>query len=901
MRILKQTNTDSNKTRGVKKPASRRGMVFYWVIGLVVILFIMSQSIMYQIRNEIFLANYIMRAEIVNSVCDAMIEEAFMEVRLLMNDHKKVHGGSDPYSLLRCGWGNPKPPAISVDTPITINIAKKEFGMNPSDMSVSVTYEQVSPYKKDLMGNERKPSTMSQKESFGVLKVVAKASLGDYTKAVTACKDIKVVKVLPPFPGFSLFVRNGGTKASKYNHWPAYHGVESLAFRVLSGANAAKAGKIVFGGGYSRYEGDQLLGFKPMPKKSQLQEGEMPIIINLTNAGALNYDGGTLLGQLRTKNFNFPSDIGSKYDFVRCFPSFDFWARCKFGDDTDKESLAARLIEPSLKSGIPLPPTTKLVVTPPASSSGSSSASKEVELDHRWQMLGAGIEIGLDGEDSHLKPFTPKKLAAPGYLNYFENYIKFCDTEDREYLNPKYAGIDLFATDIRQGRDYLKPEITHVYGNVLAGNLEAYALNVKDDAYVLPWVNFEDKDFTAQKSVVPKKLAEENTDRTFFQSLQGMLGLSEAQRDKFKFIPHFGKNKKGAGKPIDTPATLLEAATRKDNSTDQVLETDTKNIAYKHVMSRPKFGSYDVSEGPEVATIIDTVPYNKEEVNVNKLAETFPLDLAPEMACYSFANAKDFIYNLYYMKKLIPPEESEDKQWHLYLDGIWYVEGMKAFEERFQQLRLPPDAPNGGPLYINGKGVIASIFGTDVLLNGVMKDKDSDDDLSQLSIISAPNPLYEKISKLPSEIRDTIFSSQNGDIWVTDTYIQASVCAGIGTLRYMDNPKVTMATAGSIFPFHGPDSKKDDHQNNFDSFFIRGNLIVNYLNLEKLECKDEATKKMVGGGTVAYDEKLFPERTGTGDHEANYVVNLSQCYTFYKIEIIKDKGDDEPKVSTASE
>ena len=51
-------------------------MIFYWVIGLVVILFIMSQSIMYQIRNEIFLANYIMRAEIVNSVCDAMIEEA---------------------------------------------------------------------------------------------------------------------------------------------------------------------------------------------------------------------------------------------------------------------------------------------------------------------------------------------------------------------------------------------------------------------------------------------------------------------------------------------------------------------------------------------------------------------------------------------------------------------------------------------------------------------------------------------------------------------------------------------------------------------------------------------------------------------------------------------------------
>ncbi len=897
MQISKSTNRDNNKYPAAVNRSSRRGMVFYWVIGLVVILYVMAQSIMYQIRNEIFLANYIMRAEIVNSVCDAMIEEAFMEVRLQMNDHKKVHGGSDPYTLLRCGWGNPKPPAIAIDTPVTNAVAKKEFGMNSSEMSVSVTYEQVSPYKKDLMGNERKPSSMPQKESFGVLKVVAKVSLGDYTKAVTACKDVKVVKVVPPFPDFSLFVRNGGTKMSKYNHWPAYHGVDSLAFRVLSGTNATKAGKIVFGGGYTKYEGEQLLGFKPMPKKSQVQEGEMPIIINLTNAGALNYDGGTLLGQLRNKNFNFPAELSGKYDFSRCFPSFDFWARSLFGQDTSKESLAARLIEPSLKSGIPLPPVTKLTVTPPAPASGSSSssASKEIELDHRWQILGAGIELGLDGEDSHLKPFAPGKLAAPGYLSYFENYIKFCDTEDREYLNPKYAGIDLFATDIRQGRDYLLPHITHVYGNVLTCNLESYALNVKDDAYILPWVNFEDKDFNAQKSVVPKKLAEENTDRSFMESLKGMVGLTEAQRSKFKFIPHFGKNKKGQGKPIDTPPGLLESPTRKDPATDQVIETDTKNIAYKHVMSRPKFGSYDVSEGPEVATIIDSVPYNNNNVSVNELAEKFPLDLAPEMACYSFANAKDFIYNLYYMKKLIPPDESEDKQWHLYLDGIWYVEGMKAFEERFQQLRLPPDAPNGGPLYINGKGVIASIFGTDILLNGVMKDEASDDDLSQLSVISAPNPLYEKISKLPPEIRETIFSSQNGDIWVTDTYIQASICAGIGTLRYKDNPKVTAATAGAVFPFHGPDSKPGDRQNSFDSFFIRGNLTVNYLNLEMLEDKDEATKKFVGGGTIAYDEKIFPDRTGTGDHDGNYVVNLSQCYTFYKIEIVKGKEEDDIK------
>ncbi|HOD43237.1 MAG TPA: hypothetical protein PKL57_22000, partial [Candidatus Wallbacteria bacterium] len=88
LKLVKQNNSNILASGAGLK--SRRGMVFYWVVGLVVILYVMSQSILYQIRNEIFLANYIMRAEIVNSVCDAMIEEAFMEVRLQMNDHKKV-------------------------------------------------------------------------------------------------------------------------------------------------------------------------------------------------------------------------------------------------------------------------------------------------------------------------------------------------------------------------------------------------------------------------------------------------------------------------------------------------------------------------------------------------------------------------------------------------------------------------------------------------------------------------------------------------------------------------------------------------------------------------------------------------------------------------------------------
>ena len=892
----------------INKLKPRSGMVFYWVVGLIVILYVLSESLIFQLRNEIFLANYIMRAEIVNCVCDAMIEEAFMEIRIQMNEHKKVHSGADVYNVLRCGWVNPKPPSISVDTPITAYAAKKELGMDPANMGVTVTYEQVSPYKKDLMGNERK--NMPQKESYGVLKIVAKASYGDYTKAVTACKDVKVVKVVPPFPDFSFFVRNGGTKMSKYNHWPAYHGVDSLAFRVLSGTNATKTGKILFGGGYpySKYNADQLTGFKPMPKKSAVQEGEMPIIINLTNAGALVHDSGTLLGQLRTKNFSFPSDIASKYDFSRCFPSFDFWGRSTMGhdvNDTQYGSLASRLIEPSLKSGIPIPSAYKLCVPAavPAggSSGGSSGASTEVELEHRYQILGAGIELGIDGEDAQLKPFVPGKLAAPGYLNYFENYIKYCETEDRDYLNPKYAGIDLFATDLRQGRDILQPHFTRIYGNVLVSNLEAYAIKINNEAGMAPWVDFGDKDFNAQKALVPKKLLEENTDRNFLQTLQGLVGLSAEHRKRFKFIPHIGKTKKRAAKQLAAPAELSGAPNFYDDK-GKLLGNDAKNVAYKHMMSRPKFGSYDVSEGPETPTFYDTVPYNNNEVSVNELAAKFPLDLAPEMACYSFANAKDFIYNLWYMKKLVKPEESEDKQWHMYLNGIWYVEGMKAFEPEFQQLRLPPDAPNGRPLYINGKGIIASIFGTDIMLNGIVKDKSSDDDSSQLSVISAPNPLYDKISKLPPEIRETIFSSQQGDIWLTDAYVQASICAGIGTLRYKDNPQLTSSTAGSIFPYHGPDSKKGDLQNNFDSFFIRGNLMVNYLNLESLEDKDSLTKKNIGGGTIAYDEKLFPDRTGTGDADENYVVNLSQCYTFYKIEILKDKGDEfnKPETETAN-
>ncbi len=866
------------------KTSDNRGMVFYWIIGLIAILFILSESILYRLRNEILQSNLIMRAEIVNSVCDAMIEEAFMDIRLKMNDHTKVSDSTSPYNILRCGWGNTNPPAIAVQTPIAISLAKKHHFMDPKNMGVSATYEQITAYKKDLRGVERK--NMPLKESYGVLKITAKASLEGYTKTVSAYKDIKVVRVVPPFPDFSLFVRDGGSKMANYNYedltkpfmnynaWPAYYGGKPLNLKILSGTNATKTGKILFGGGgVSALTSKHMEGFDPLPKSKEFGD-HMPIILNLANISVLNQDDGTALQKINGRGTRFPLDptnpTGPQFECERMYPSFDFFG-ITFSDpnDSTKTSSIAEYVNN------PLPPKMKIMsyLTGDLAKSGKTT---DVELKHRTMMIGMGHEVGVEGEAD---PFGHDK--AGGYYNYFENYIKFCKTEDRAYVNPLYTGIELFGADLREGRDPEKVHIARVYGNVFASFLQPVVYQNekfgKDDAIILPWYNFGDKDYTAQRAMLPKKLNKEKSK---------MINLSlDISKMKAGFLPQFGVNKKGD--QIDTDPAFSGNAYIDNNG--QKTTPDDKNIAYRHIMSTVKLMPHDVYQGKDADSSDTLVPYDNNTVKIQELADQFPLDLAPEMASYSFANAKDFIYNLCYMKKLITPQESPDKNWHIYLDGIWYLEGMKAFEDQFQQLRLPPDGPGGSPLFINGKGVIASIFGTDILLNGIMKDEKSED--AQVSFITAPNPLHEKILKLPEEIRNTIFSSQAGDIWVTDAYIQASICAGIGTLHYKDNPNLNSKTytANIFFPFSGPDSKKKDRPYHYDSFYIRGNLITNYLNLKMLEDTDPSNKnKKLGGGTVAYDENLFPDRTGKGDADENYTVNMSQCYTFYKIEVSKD-------------
>ncbi len=868
-----------NKTR------KDRGMVFYWIIGLIAILFILSESILYRLRNEILQSNLIMRAEIVNSVCDAMIEEAFMEIRTKMNDHTKVSDSASPYNVLRCGWGNTNPPPITVQTPLAAALAKKHHFMDTKNMVVSATYEQITPYKKDLRGNERK--NMPLKESYGVLKVTAKASLEGYTKTVSAYKDIKVVRVVPPFPEFSLFVRDGGSTMANYNAddptkpfmnynvWPSYYGGKPLNLKILSGLDATKTGKILFGGGTGALKPTQIEGFDLLPKSKEFG-GRMPIILNLANISVLNQDDGGALNKINGRATRFPLDptnpTGPQFECERMYPSFDFYGMT-FADPKDgtKTSNMAEYVNN------PLPPRMKLMsfLTGNIAKSGNTT---DVELKHRTMMIGMGHEIGVEGEED---PFGHEKTT--GYLNYFENYIKFCKNEDRGYVNPLYAGLELFGADLRAGRDPQKVHVARVYGNVFASFLQPIVYQNekfgKDDAVILPWYNFDGKDAAAQSAMMPKK---------FYKEKSKILNLSfDPSKLKAGFVPQFGVAKKKD--QIDTPPEFLGNAYIDNNG--QKTPPDDKNIAYRHIMSTYKLLPHDVFTGKGADSSDTIVPFDNNNVSIKELTEKFPLDLAPEMAAYSFANAKDFIYNRYYMKKLIPPEESPDKNWHIYLDGIWYLEGMKAFEDKFQQLRLPPDAPSGSPLYINGKGVIASIFGTDILLNGIMKDENADDNNAQVSFITAPNPLHEKISKLPEEIRNTIFSSQAGDIWVTDAYVQASICAGIGTLRYKDNSNLNSKTYGApvFYPFHGPDSKKDDRPYHYDSFYIRGNLVTNYLNLRMLEDIDPSNKnKKMGGGTVAYDESLFPERTGKGDADENYTVNMSQCYTFYKIEVTKD-------------
>lgn len=895
-------------------------MVFYWVIGLVVILYVLSESILFQLRNEIVQSNYIMRAEITSSVCDSLIEEAFMEVRRVMNDHNGIHNG-DAYNVLRMGAAQ-RGAEIRVDTPVTVGLAKKYHGI--TDLGVVVTYENPSPFKEDFYKRPRKIDQKA-KESFGTLKITARATLDGYSKVITACKDIKVVRILPPFPEFSFFVRDGGNKKANYNRWVSYHGAEQLNLRILSGRNASKTGIIFFGGGMADAQMDYIKGFKPWPAMSTFQEGRAPIIINTTNMGILSKDGGTLLDNLQSRNFSLSTGGKVNFDITRMLPTFDMWGIASPGTDVMKQSLGA-LADTSLKSKIPMPPQPGLEVMVPkpqpkqGGQQGSQNPSGQdddddqsgtqggsqggaqpgtqggaqqgnqnmVELEHRYLLLGSGFELSIDGEDSSLP--TEKGM---GFLNYFKDYIEYCKDSDHQYLNPLGSGVDLFGSDMRQGKDST-PHITRVYGNVLRCLYYPFSVKNKKEAMVIPWVDFTKVDISSaalqsQKNLIPKKFLTENCDRSFFQKLGATLSLSDEKKKKLSFIPHIGM-KKGNNTDSATPIAELEENPTIAN------QTDNNKISYLYVMSRPQFLPYDTSNGGGNSFFLNTVPFNGEDWPSDKLTKEFPIDLTPEMAQYNFVNAEAFIESLKAMQRL--EFDKSDNSWHMYLDGIWYVEAMKSFDEEFSMLRLPPDAPAGGPLFINGKGMIASVHGMDILVNGIIKDKNSDDDQSQLSILTVPNPVFDKISALPDEIRNIIFSTQNGNIFVTDAYIQASICAGIGTLGYKDNPAINASTARGVFPYHGPDSGGNDRQNNFDSFFIRGNLIVNHINLETLE--EKSGTSVIGGGAVAYDEKLFPDRTGKGEHDANYIVNMSQCYTYYKIDVLHDDQQKQDQESAAA-
>lgn len=886
------------KTTQLKNNKNQRGMVFYWVVGLVVILYVLSESILVQLRNEVMQANIIMRGEIMNTVCDSLVEEAFMEIRKQMNDHASYHSESSAYRVLRCGGADNKPKSIEVATPITLKLASDVHGIDPKNISLTVTYEQITPYSKDLMGSPRNiANDPYNKESYGVIKIVAQVGIDRYKRGLVACKDIKTVRVLPPFPEFSLFVRDGGAVMPKnpyaFNKWISYHGAEKLNLKVLNGQDATKTGVILFGGGYdwSAYNAsggaeffEVMKGFSLMPSLQETN-GKLPIVINVTNPGLLSKESGSLLDALKSK--------GDK-QALGMWPSYDMLSRTEYNpnlmkmskDEQDEYFMKSSLggimepiIQRNYKDSIPgdLLPINKNL---PAKNGKTPDPPKMIM---RYHNVGAGSEIEADGEDP--SPFSTNEPSR-GYLNYFKDYIKFCNDTKREFLNPKGSGVDLFGADTRPNAND-SPQLTKIYGKVLACHFRAMTIDDSEEAIIVPWVNFNNAQKSGQISCIPKTLKMEEKRKLDIKEKAGaLLKITDpVAKELLEFQPQIGK------------ATAASAKTYKNPIPDLSLTPvgDDNNIIYKHVMSKPIFMPYDLSVTGD-SFFNETVPsYN---MPVNELAQRFPLDLAPEMACYSFSNAKDFILNLQYMNKLI---KDKDGTWHIFLDGIWFLEGMKAFEGEYQKLYLPPDAfysemkPSedkrakpSPPLYINGKGIIASIFGTDIFVDGIQKDKDVNCKDAQLSLVTPPNPLYEKIKNLPEEIKSVIFSSQGGDITVTDNYVQASICSGIGTLRYRDNPSIDATNFKNIVPYYGQDSKKNPPLN-FDSFFIRGNVIVNYLNLGALE-QEIGPNTYAGGGTIAYDDTLYPDRSGKiGDD--NYVVNMSQSYTYYKLQPINKDED----------
>jgi hypothetical protein len=227
----------------------------------------------------------------------------------------------------------------------------------------------------------------------------------------------------------------------------------------------------------------------------------------------------------------------------------------------------------------------------------------------------------------------------------------------------------------------------------------------------------------------------------------------------------------------------------------------------------------------------------------------------------------------------------------LYLDGIWFVQGLIS-DFRYQSLPLPPPSNTTqeqyslpGVMRVHGKGMIATVEGTEISLGGVVEA--GDESATQLSVVVAPTRILFNLLNIFRTNPELIPPGMtlSGNINVTDRPAQASVCTPMGGIVFQDDPTWNRQAAEATYGKNAP----------YDRFYIIGNLIVNQLNQEQMESK-ATNGRSLGGGVVRYDNHLIEDSFGQADNK-NYHVTIGQRFSYYDITVVNDDLKEDGRVN----
>lgn len=861
-------------------------MSFTIVIGLVGLIGVLFSALYFVMREEINQAHIAMQGEVLNNLLEAAVDEAAMDVREQMNRHKGVQTGTF-YGYFRSGAENTAT-APTVDCPHTREMATKYYGIPDEDIHVTADFINRRGFDVNMMGDKIKPDPTSIGVS-GVLRIVAEISYGQspkYTRRLEVRKDVKVVRVLPPFPDFALAVLDAGYLHSEkdyanYNRWMSYEGSERLNFSVLAGdnADASKNGKVLFAGGLNEDElvkmfpdpypkNDKSLlgwlgGWVPSPTPAEIKSAglqQMPIVLNITNEGAHSHEVGTL----------FDNSVQSMPEYSGAAPTSDLWAFAGPGEK-GPEALG-KMHRAFLRAPYEVPK--------PPGKDGKPTGTEEIEVYQG--IIGYGMELM---EPAHkVKPHGLFSKESPGYENYFRHYQeRYAGTP----FDARGSGMDLYGAHPLDERDHLRrvQGNTHVYGNVLSSFFQVRGLKItegKDKGAALPWLNLNQSGGAAQAKVLQdppfkEMLQEEDLARVKWKGLD------------FKKYPNYGA-KKEEKYEIPMPPGLLQPTNQ------QGLDT----IWYRMLMTAPRYMPYDLeaaggflAQGSFGFRNFYKNPITLQEYDASKFSyNNIPpelLELSPDMAAYKFVGPMEFIMYLQHLGYMV--QDPKSGAWDLYLDGIWFVQGLIS-DFRYQTLTLPPPSYQGQPagiMKIHGKGLIATVEGTEVTVGGVIEAGDDKD--TQLSVVVAPTRILDNLQKIARTNPDLIPMGMtlSGNINVTDQPAQLSLCSPLGGLKFKDDPTWDEGAAEKTWG-------RKTYNTTWDRINIKGNIAVNRFSQENLEDRRATDGETIGGGILMYDDHLIEDAMGQTDTR-NYHVSLGQRQAYYDITVIRgDPEDNEGRI-----